>query len=800
MSSSNCERREAAPPHALTQCLTPQFIIALKFVLLFFVSLILVLLAQSPVDVFMPSSGLDASWTMVSNFAAEHGENFGRDIIFSVGPLGFLYGRFFSVPLLVYKIFFDCLFAVTFSLMLARMSSSTGLLRAIFLIVCLFLSLQLNRDVCFLAFIFVFASAALWADRRGADLDLIAAAAVIGAIILVKLSFAFLALPAVLLSDWHYLRRRRLPIFTAVMLIAAISCFMRFSNIEYVGEFLRGTYEIIAGYGDAASFEGPIGEIVLYLCACLALVALMRSAQVSNPPLEVRLYWAFLIWAMFVAFKAGFVRHDLHHSLTAWTFLANCAVISLLLPSTVAKSRLLELAKLMIVPVLIAASLVVYRIHSGVPARQIAVQRFIDMPVARFSEMRSAIAHPSQWSDGKIQMWAGTVEAIRKTTSLPTVEGSVDIIPSQQAEVLALGLNYHHRPVFQEYLAYTPHLIDMNRSFFEGPDAPSALLMRPGSIDNRWPASADGSLWPLFFARYEPLAEAGRLIVLRLRDHAAQPHIERIGGEQTTFEKRVLVPREHRPLLVQIKVRPTYLGQLVGLAFKRSHVTIRATLRNGRITEQRLIPAMAQAGFLLSPYVETAREYGAVAAGLASELASKQVAEIEIRTSSFGRMQYAREIGLSYFALADIPSAPSAFHVHILERYRYLSELLKGQRMEPSLGLIDDRLFAHPPRELTLGNIAGERLKFSYGIFDGAWATNDPTDGVCFRIEALDKAHERVPVWESCLDPTHNVRDREPQSAQVKLDAEWNALVFATLCRRSCASDWSYWSDIAIDP
>src|SRR5260370_15491572 len=135
-----------------------------------------------------------------------------------------------------------------------------------------------------------------------------------------------------------------------------------------------------------------------------------------------------------------------------------------------------------------------------------------------------------------------------------------------------------------------------------------------------------------------------------------------------------------------------------------------------------------------------------------------------------------------------------------MQRYRILSELLKGQPLEPSLCLINDRLFAHAPRELMLRNVTGERLKFSYGIWRGAWENIIPTDGVCFRIDAINTADEWSSVWKNCLDPVHKTSDREVQSAQIELHSQWKNLVFATLCKDNCASDWSYWSDIDIDP
>src|ERR1019366_8042506 len=39
---------------------------------------------------FMPGPGLDPSWRMALGYMFEHGMQFGRDVIFTYGPLGFI--------------------------------------------------------------------------------------------------------------------------------------------------------------------------------------------------------------------------------------------------------------------------------------------------------------------------------------------------------------------------------------------------------------------------------------------------------------------------------------------------------------------------------------------------------------------------------------------------------------------------------------------------------------------------------------------------------------------------------------
>ena len=66
-------------------------------------------------------------------------------------------------------------------------------------------------------------------------------------------------------------------------------------------------------------------------------------------------------------------------------------------------------------------------------------------------------------------------------TSLPRLEGAVDIIPSKQSLLIAHGLDYRPRFTVQEYTTYTDVLIERNRAFFRGALAPANLI--PAGLD-----------------------------------------------------------------------------------------------------------------------------------------------------------------------------------------------------------------------------------------------------------------------------------------------------------------------------
>jgi hypothetical protein len=89
----------------------------------------------------------------------------------------------------------------------------------------------------------------------------------------------------------------------------------------------------------------------------------------------------------------------------------------------------------------------------------------------------------------------------------------------------------------------------------------------------------------------------------------------------------------------------------------------------------------------------------------------------------------------------------------------------------------------------------------SYGISEGAWSGDRRTDGVCFRIRAIDAQGGATTLHERCLTPVEREADRTEQRVSVRAAAASAVtIVFETDCRVTCSYDWSYWKDIDVTP
>jgi hypothetical protein len=386
---------------------------------------------------------------------------------------------------------------------------------------------------------------------------------------------------------------------------------------------------------------------------------------------------------------------------------------------------------------------------------------------------------------------------IHRKKSFPSLSGTVDIIPSEQSAVIAQKLDYKPRPVFQEYTSYTPMLLELNRAYFASDIGPDWVLFSPGSIDGRHPALADGRSWPEFLRRYKPEQLDGKSVVLKRRD---QP-VQEFPGQTRTLHgqlgRNIPLP-SNQPLFAQIKVQPTLFGRLMTFLYRPPVIAIVSVMRDGSKHRARLIPGIAEAGFVLSPLITDAASFTALAAGGEGLLKHRELKSLRIEVSPWSTLAFRDEVEIVVHPM-DLHALKTGEQTQLSKPIQVFSELLRssGQDPNPFLNYSAEGLFAHAPSKLTHVSTS-KRLSLGFGIRDGVQSIGS-SDGVCFRISNNAGNSDEL-LWERCLRPREIEADRGIQTAEIELRGDTEArLVFETTCRGNCNGDWSYWSRIDLN-
>ena len=107
-----------------------------------------------------------------------------------------------------------------------------------------------------------------------------------------------------------------------------------------------------------------------------------------------------------------------------------------------------------------------------------------------------------------------TMNFLSAQASFPVLKGTVDIYSYDQTYLIASGMHWSPRPVFQSYSVFTPQFAKKNKHHLLSLDRPDTVLFRIEPIDNRIPSLEDGSSWSALINQYQPEGFAHDFLVL----------------------------------------------------------------------------------------------------------------------------------------------------------------------------------------------------------------------------------------------------------------------------------------------
>jgi hypothetical protein len=181
---------------------------------------------------------------------------------------------------------------------------------------------------------------------------------------------------------------------------------------------------------------------------------------------------------------------------------------------------------------------------------------------------------------------------------------TVDVFNVDIAVTELYGFDWHPRPVFQSYLAYTDYLDLLNANYFSSADAPQYVLycMRP--IDYRYAVFDEPATFRMLLQRYEFYARDGDFIILRRRGSVGAVTEEYIGRTVVKFGEKVSLPKVDEGLLfAKIHIEYNLLGRTLRFLFKPPKVYF-GFYNNGEWDLYRFIFSNAQNGVFLSQYID----------------------------------------------------------------------------------------------------------------------------------------------------------------------------------------------------
>ena len=588
------------------------------------------LAAVIPLAPRMPEQFLDPSWMFSINQAQAQGLVFGRDLVFTYGPYGSVLSGQYHPATDFLMLSGALVLGLAWAVVLLGLA--TGRFKVGIVLLSAALLIFNSPDLMLLGYPFaclIWAVSSVYSSTNSAwprSLFLVAQIftfATLGLLPLIKLSSIFLCLQASLMAGGLLLKARHFiqGLLVVISPPVALIGFWLFAD-QPIGAlpsyFMNGSL-IIAGYSDAMAVTGVAVMPVGYFLICLAMAGVLLSQWTWPFSQRICLILAFTGF-LYIAFKAGFVRHD-NHALIAAGAIALAAGLLLMLVRR-ASSWVTLLAALLLSEHIAGQ----YVDFSWATSAQLLQERYQ-------SSVRGLTTRALR-PDGLHTEFEKALRELRRYYAVPELPGTVDIYSYEQAYLLASTNTWSPRPIMQSYSAYTPELASQNAKHLEGVRAPDSILFKLQTIDGRFPALDDGPSWLGLLSRYEARAVDREFLLLQRREHPLRVRLQSVLQQPLLLGAPMSLGDEARgAIFARLHFEKTLAGRVAEFVLKTSDLTLTVETKGGVIRRFRLISGMAEAGFLLSPLILTTEDFMLLATARGDLLQEQQLKRITVEAS-----------------------------------------------------------------------------------------------------------------------------------------------------------------------
>lgn len=749
-----------------------------------------------------PVLELDPSWRMALGWFFLQDFQWGRDIVFTYGPLGFLMGNTFWGQQFWWLVGWQAFQCAAFSTLFVGFARRLGGVSRFFYFAFLLLLGVIYVDSLQMIVIAHLAWGLVESvdERRAKGVAwrsvLLAVLATIKFTNLLFAAFAVAVAAGVAIA-----RRRRMealqPVlwFSTAYCVIWVLCGQDFTGIP---AYLFNSLEVSIGY-EAMSLPTPdapfeTGLIVAGLLLVYALVYLLSHRDRLRAVASLLVFSAFL----FLNWKHGFVRSDGH---MIGFFI--CALVPVAgFPAIMADPESRRwLQRALLVPAGLLCVVGIEQALNGV-VRGIAanLQGGIWDRVYNVGHWQSYRAS----FDDRLRYQRETADMPR--TRAVVGDETLDVLGFEQAVALFNKFNYLPRPAFQSYSAYTPRLAAMNLEFYASERAPAYALLRLQTLDDRPLAMDDAPLLNYFLHAYEYVHTEKSWQLWHRRKDAPPAELvapRRVGTESITFGQPFnLGTRMAEPLWVTIDLRPSAFGSLRSILYKLPIVDLVITDDAGKEETYRMPLRLGRTGFTINPHITNIVDLMHFAGGTPA----RRVGSFRLEVDEGDRKFFRAKARLGLFALTPSIAGARFFAAQERERYWMFYAVPSAASLYAPISeiVIDGRpaLVFHAPSEVEFDLPAGAvRVTGSFGFAPGAYGPGAFTDGAEFSVVWSDGTREIV-LFTRYLDPKKNPDDRGLKDFVASLSRTVGGRILLRVNEGPGGDtrwDWTAWTEIRIE-
>lgn len=542
--------------------------------------------------------GLDGSWMMAVHWATEKELVFGKEFIFTYGPLGFLVVRLPSTINNLYYVVFDLYILCNIGFILYYILATYKSLISyciIYISIIILGNFYDHNMVMFLLWILLFMIFYCIQHRNTFVLVNIFFITLLLFFIKVNISLVatFFFCSFLTYSWYHKIFSFKKSILLLSLYIALIFLFSFILHVNLSG-YIVGSLHLIDAYNDAMYVPFKL-ESTIFIAA-LFIIGLYFSIFIKKLIFFSKNIWSLYVYfvvaaTIYIIYKQGFTR--LHTE----DFFRN---ISLFIGLLVLFSKE-SIKQTMLMVFLISSFIAFTSIRS-------ATNLFdIDSFISKKENIKSyllAISNTSQVNDHNLITQRQIPEHIKKQIG----NSSVDIVPWEISYIILNKLNYHPRPVIQTYAAYDKYLDNINYERYMSVDAPEYILFKLETIDNRL-AFHDETLTKLaILINYQVIDKSWAYLLLKKKDQPQQNSVVKTETRVFKLGNDISIKESNELQLFSAKIKYSLLGKLWRLFVQAPQLHISLVLEDGSEYTYRAIKPILEGGILINKFIQNSSD------------------------------------------------------------------------------------------------------------------------------------------------------------------------------------------------
>ena len=533
---------------------------------------------------------LDPSWMLTLHWAIQKKMIFGKEYVFTYGPLGFLSTRTLFGISRFYLLIFD-LFVIANLLFILRYAirkyNSIYTLLFCLLIVLITSSKLMYRDGIVFILLLISVFWLNYALKYRFIWIMVIPSFVTVLLFYIKVNISLIALVIFYGYLIYYLLIEKKNKLGKILIGLMLPGLIFLSSVPLKTDlpgYLQAGFNFVDGYNDA--MNTGIGEY--RLCTAIAIVIvffcliLFFTRQFKK---DIPVFVTYCIFS-YVLFKQSFVRSDLH-----------ILIFFALLPAFIGIAALFFGKHSLFAKIaLVSVCIVCYAIGLSLNDYSNPLNKY-EYLINVFS------AHESENFESKAHLFKLPPAILDKIG-----QKTVDVIPGENILLYFNKLNYNPRPVVQSYAVYTPYLSSLNYEKYVSDTAPESLIVSNQSIDGRYAFSDDQKVKLSLITDYYCDAafksqNFDYLLFQRKPKNAfitiSPPNEEIIKiGEDYTLKDRDKV------YFIKMDIQYSLMGKALRFAYKPFIIWIIFTLEDGSEHRHRVVVPIYKDGIIVNPYIE----------------------------------------------------------------------------------------------------------------------------------------------------------------------------------------------------